>query len=91
MFRVLDRRGLDALGSMVSIETGGRRQFRPVQTAYSYCASSDPRVHFGLGGLDRVEEVRVRWPSGREETFGTLPARQVHELREGTGKPVAVD
>ncbi len=81
----------DYVGAVVSIETGGGRQVRLVQTAYSYCASNDPRVHFGLGGVDRVENVRVRWPSGREETFGALPARQVHELREGTGKPVAVD
>jgi hypothetical protein len=91
MFRVLDRRGLDALGAVVSIETGGRRQFRLVQTAYSYCASNDPRVHFGLGGFEYVQDVRVRWPTGREEVFGALPARRVYELREGTGKPAAVD
>ena len=57
MFRVRNERGIDAVGAVISIETQGRRQYRLVQTAYSYCASNDPRVHFGLGGADRVEEV----------------------------------
>ena len=91
MFRVLDQRAIDAVGAVISVETRGRRQFRLVQTAYSYCASNDPRVHFGLGSADRVENVRVRWPGGHQEAFGDVPARRVYALRQGTGQPAALD
>ena len=91
MFRVRNERGIDAVGAVISIETQGRRQFRLVQTAYSYCASNDPRVHFGLGDADRVEDVRVRWPGGREEAFGALAARRRYELRQGTGRAAPLD
>lgn len=85
MFRVLDRRGLDAVGAVVEIESGGRIQYRVVQTAYSYCASNDPRVHFGLGADKRVDRVHVTWPGGRDENFGGFEAGSVIVLREGSG------
>ncbi|MCZ6817446.1 MAG: CRTAC1 family protein, partial [Planctomycetota bacterium] len=77
MFRVLDRRGLDAVGAVVQIVAGGRTQNRPVQTAYSYCASNDPRVHFGLGADLRVDHARVTWLGGQKESFGGFEAGSV--------------
>ena len=59
--RQLDR---DALGAIVTITTNGRTRRRLVQSAYSYAASNDPRVHFGLGEVERVERVSVQWPGG---------------------------
>ena len=88
MFRVLDKRGVDAAGAIVELEADGRRQLRTVQTAYSYQASNDPRVHFGLGDIERVDRVRVRWLSGYRERFGPFDASHLYELREGAGTPV---
>ncbi|MHC4305506.1 MAG: CRTAC1 family protein [Planctomycetota bacterium] len=85
MFRVRDRRGHDAAGSWVGVDAGGRRQWHPVQRAYSFCASNDPRTHVGLGAATRVDGVQVRWPDGRTEAFGPFAAGAVHELREGAG------
>ncbi len=82
-FRVLNERGGDAMGASVRIETDGRVQWRHVHRAYSYCASNDTRVHFGLAQSTAVDEVTVRWPSGQSESFGTMPAGQIHELRKG--------
>jgi hypothetical protein len=85
-FRVLDQRGRDALGAAVRIDAGERAQWRQVQRAYSYCASNDPRVHFGLGELSAVDRVTVRWPDGREEAFGTVEVDARYELQRGTGR-----
>ena len=52
----------------------------------SYASSSDPRVLFGLAEADTIEETRIRWPDGVEETFGTLELRRYHTLRRGEGK-----
>ena len=70
---------------LVGVDAGGRRQWHPVQRAYSFCASNDPRTHVGLGAATRVDSVEVRWPDGRREAFGSFAAGAVHELREGAG------
>ena len=43
------------------------------------------RLHFGLGSIQKVEAVEVRWPSGKKETFAVEGINKVVELREGTG------
>jgi hypothetical protein len=87
MFRARDRWGRDAAGAWVGVDAGGRRQWHLVQRAYSFCASNDPRTHFGLGTATEITGVVVRWPDGRLESFGTFTAGAVHELREGAGLP----
>ena len=67
---VLDERGREAIGSTVRLESGPSVQYRQVQRTTSYCASNDPRVHFGLGDLDAVDRVTVTWIGGGEEEFG---------------------
>jgi hypothetical protein len=61
---VRDRRGAPALGAVVTVEAGPRSWRRDVRSAGSYQAASDPRPHFGLGDLARVEALTVRWPDG---------------------------
>ena len=34
----------------------------------SYYSHDDLRVHFGLGAASRVDEIEVRWPSGKVQT-----------------------
>jgi len=84
--RVLDRRGLDALGANVRVRAAGRDQRRQVQVAYSYLASNDPRVHFGLGAATTADEVEIAWPDGVRESFGALEAG-LHVLRQSSGRP----
>ncbi|MFQ5845987.1 MAG: CRTAC1 family protein, partial [Planctomycetota bacterium] len=82
-FRLVGRRpNPQALGARVAVVAGGRTQVRCVQTANSYLSSCDPRPHFGLGAAKRVEQVEVRWPSGKVSRFHDLAADQYHELRE---------
>jgi len=83
MFRILNRHGLDAAGAMVCITTSRGKQWRQVQTAYSYLSSNDPRVHFGLADAEAVDEVTVIWPGGKKKSFGRFNAGTVHVLREG--------
>ena len=77
----------DAPGALVELRLGdGRTIARRVRTGMSYASSSDPRVLFGLAEADRIEETRIRWPDGVEETFGTLGVRRYRTLRRGEGK-----
>ena len=72
----------DALGARVSIEAGGRRQYREVSGGSNFgCVSFEQ--HFGLAGLQSVEWLEIRWPSGLEQRFGPLPINTTIRITEG--------
>lgn len=57
-------------------------------TSQGFASSDDPRIHFGLGDHDSVNDVRVHWPCGRTESFGATPTRRELTLEEGKGRSV---
>lgn len=79
-FRVTNRRGGCAIGARVEIDAGGRQWIRYVRPGYSYCSSNDPRVHFGLGNISRVDKVVVTWVDGSTTRFGPFAADQIIHL-----------
>ena len=87
MFRVTNHRGGAAIGATLRIDAGGLRQWRTVQRTYSYCASSDVRVHAGLAEAGTVDQVLVRWPGGHRELFGPFSAGSIYDLVQGGGRP----
>jgi enediyne biosynthesis protein E4 len=76
----------DALGAQVVFEVGELRLRGDVRPAGSYCSSSDPRVHVGLGDAQLIDAARVRWVDGSEEVFGPLEVDRVLTLRRGEGR-----
>jgi hypothetical protein len=76
----------DAYGAEITVQAGQRRWIRWLNPGYSYLCSNDPRVHFGLGKVERVDSISVLWPDGTEETFEGGEADQVITLRRGEGR-----
>ena len=87
-FDVRTTTGRDAHAASVSATVGSVRLRRDVQPGASYLASSDPRVHFGLGREPRAENVIVTWPGGAKEAFGGFEAGRTYRLTEGLGNLV---
>ncbi|HYV84662.1 MAG TPA: CRTAC1 family protein [Patescibacteria group bacterium] len=81
------RSNRDALGAVVTITTGGRRQIREVRSASSYMSQNDMRLHFGLGAATKVDAIEIRWPTRdrKVETLGPQAADQFLTIREGSG------
>jgi hypothetical protein len=81
----------DAIGARVTVVAGGRGRTAWRFGGGSYASGGDPRLHFGLGPAPRVDEVEVRWPSGRVDRFRDLPADTGYFIREGepTPRPLA--
>jgi hypothetical protein len=57
---------------------------RDIASGDSYLSSHDPRLHFGLGQQERVEEVVVRWPDGSRTVRHDVRARQFLIVRKGS-------
>ncbi len=77
-----------AIGAQVTIEAGGKTFKRQITGARGYLSQSELPLTVGLGKLDKVDRVTVRWP-GREagtEVWENLPLDQMHPLLQGKGK-----
>jgi len=58
----------DAVGAVLTLTQGDRRQLQAVKGGGSYLSSNDPRCVFALP-LNPNFQLKVRWPSGREQTW----------------------
>jgi len=71
------------IGAQVRITTDdGHSQWNEVTTSVGYAASSDSRVHFGLGASARVKELEVRWPSGIRQVLRDVQADRIVIVEE---------
>jgi hypothetical protein len=77
----------DGVGALVTVTAGGRRQVAQRVGGGSYMSANDPRLHFGFGPSDRVQEIEVRWPSGKTDRWPSLLAGTGYSLREGDPMP----
>ena len=74
---VFDR---SAIGARVTVETGGRSWSRDARPGYSFAVANDPRVHFGLGDAERVDRLKVRWPSGEVTEEADIQVNRILRL-----------
>ena len=82
-----DAKGRQAIGALVTVKAGDRVLRARVRAGSSYAASSDPRVHFGLGEATAADSVEVTWPDGSKEGVGSLAADRWHVLRQRGATP----
>jgi len=83
-FIQFDVRGMqqnrDAIGAVVSMRVGTRRQMREVRAGSNYKSQSSMRLHFGLDFAGVANPVTVLWPGGEVRQFDNLPANAVYPL-----------
>jgi len=74
-----------AIGARVIVKAGKLAQFSEVRGGGSYLSQNDPRLHFGLGSEAKMDEVEIRWPSGKVEVLRDVPADFIYTIVEGEG------
>ncbi|WP_221030658.1 FG-GAP-like repeat-containing protein [Actomonas aquatica] len=70
------------VGARVEIETTAGPQVRELVLVRGYLSNSEPILHFGLGDVDTVQSIKVRWPSGVVQRFTDLAAGRRYVLTE---------
>jgi tetratricopeptide (TPR) repeat protein len=83
------RSNRDGIGAVVTVTAGGRQRRSWRYGGGSYQSASDPRVHFGLEQCE-IEQVEVRWPSGRIDRYRQVEPGRAYRLREGGAAPQVV-
>ncbi len=72
----------DGVGAVITLRSGARKWTAVRLAGDSYFSSSDPRLHFGLGAVNPVEELSVRWPSGRSQKLTAVAVDRLIRVEE---------
>lgn len=78
--------GVVAIGSMITLKSGGMTQVQPALSVNGYLTASDPRPHFGLGRAAQAESIEIAWPDGRKQLLENVPANQILVVRSQPAK-----
>jgi hypothetical protein len=71
------------LGAQIKLTAeDGSVQWNEATTAVGYASSSDPRVHFGLGGNKSIKEIEIRWPSGIKQVLHDVAVDRILAVEE---------
>ena len=81
---------INGIGSRITISGDWGEQIRDVKSGESYGIMCSLNQNFGLGTATLVENIKVQWPSGLTENFGTISANTFITIIEGTGTPLAI-
>lgn len=72
-----------AYGARAVGRAGGQLWVGHVSPASSYLSSSSPEIHWGLGAVDRLDSLLIRWPSGEEQTMQGVIADRFLRITQG--------
>ena len=74
-----------AIGTEVSLLAGGTTQKRLVMPSRSYLSQVELPITFGLGSLQTIDRIEVRWPNGQMESWVDLEPNRMHTIIQNTG------
>ena len=76
------RSNRSAIGAEVTVEADGIRRLGIVDGGMGFASQNDRRLHFGLGGTERVDRVVIRWPSGGRQVIEHPAVDRLHVITE---------
>lgn len=74
-----------ATGANVTWQAGGVKRSRLKTSGGSYLASHDPREVLGVGSALKIDNLEIRWPSGKVDKLTNLPLNTYIKVVEGEG------
>jgi hypothetical protein len=76
----------DGVGARVKVVSGKLTQIDEVHSGRGYQSHYGMRLHFGLGKMDRIDRVEVRWIGGGVDVLKNVRVDQVLKITEGSSK-----
>jgi len=84
---------LQGLGATVSIKYEGGKQMEQVKLNRGYLGTVEPIVHFGLGKVQAIEELKVEWLDGKENIIShpEINTEVTVQYKDAVAKPKSAD
>lgn len=76
-----------AIGTKVYSYHKGILQYKELYTSRGFQSSSEPIIHFGYGGTQKVDSIKIVWPDKSYQTLSDIATNQTLEVKLGNAKP----
>ncbi|MFQ5709376.1 MAG: VCBS repeat-containing protein [bacterium] len=70
------------IGAKVILHADGKIFFQELMPTRGFQSAVEPVLNFGLGDHDRLDSLRVIWPTGEYQVLKNLPANRTVTLRQ---------
>ncbi|MEX2232575.1 MAG: VCBS repeat-containing protein [Cyclobacteriaceae bacterium] len=67
----------DGIGAKITLYYDGQMQYFENKTVRGYLSSNDPVVHFGMGKVQRVDSILVKWNDGMANRLTNIDVNQL--------------
>lgn len=81
--RLIGQADRDGIGTEVRVTVGGRTVVKQLTAGDGFECSNQRQLIFGLANAESVDEIRIRWPGGAEQTFRDVPINREVLFVEG--------
>ncbi|NER11582.1 FG-GAP-like repeat-containing protein [Muriicola jejuensis] len=79
------------LGVQVRTMNQGEQQFQEMTLSRGFQSSVAPELHFGLGPVEKLESLQVRWPDGKEQVLTEVSLNTILNISYADAKPAEVN
>jgi len=80
----------DATGTQVTVRSGEQVWSKQLVAGDGFSASNQRQLIFGLGKATKIDEVTIRWPSGRDQTLQEVAIDTEVMFIEGHDEPLSI-
>jgi enediyne biosynthesis protein E4 len=85
LFLIGTKSNRDGVGARVKLRSGNLVLYDQKKGGMSYQSAQDPRLHFGLGDRELVDEIQIIWPSGSITKLQNVKSNQFVTIQEEKG------
>jgi len=81
-----------AIGSQILVKDKEKSQFAELYLNRGFESSVTNILHFGLGDIDEIEEIMIKWPDGKTSKLTNIDANQKIEIdyKAATNEPLVL-
>lgn len=71
------KNNIEGIGATLHLYyNGNKQQYYEQHPARGYLSTDDPRAHFGLGSVSKIDSLLVTWPDGKQQLLTNISADQ---------------
>lgn len=72
----------DGIGCRIKIVAGNQIQTAQKKSTTGYLSQNDTRVHFGMATATVIDEIEIKWPSGKHQVLENVKVNQILKVKE---------
>ncbi|MFS4418006.1 FG-GAP-like repeat-containing protein [Maribacter sp. 2307ULW6-5] len=80
----------NAIGAKITLKADNKLFYQEQFLNRGFQSSVDPRIHFGLGNLSKIDTLIVEWPSDKQTLLTGVDVNQNLDIKESDAKQIKI-